>query len=202
LRRYLLSLHVSPADEQGRTQVGKLAKEVQKQTGKSVALAYVDQGYTGEQTAEAAKKQKIELAVVKLPEAKRGFVLLPRRWVGERSFAWPHTFPPPGEGLRAPGVDAKGNASSRIRDRHAGSSGQLERKCITLSSNAPKIGADLSPGRFFSHCCGSSKVTPQSRRAGASVRQMQTRPTGLRRTQRWPAREQPRSYQSTRCPSG
>jgi transposase len=85
---HLLSLHVTAADEQDRTQVGKLAKDVQKQTGKSVELAYVDQGYTGEQAAEAAKKQKIELAVVKLPEAKRGFVLLPRRWVGERSFAW------------------------------------------------------------------------------------------------------------------
>jgi transposase len=85
---YLLSLHVTAADEQDRTQVGKLAKDVQKQTGRSVELAYVDQGYTGEQAAEAAKKQKIELAVVKLPQAKRGFVLLPRRWVGERSFAW------------------------------------------------------------------------------------------------------------------
>jgi transposase len=26
--------------------------------------------------------------VVKLPEAKKGFVLLPKRWVVERSFAW------------------------------------------------------------------------------------------------------------------
>ena len=43
---------------------------------------------TGERPAEAARQQKIELAVVKLPEAKRGFVLLPRRWVAERSFAW------------------------------------------------------------------------------------------------------------------
>jgi transposase len=85
---YLLSLHVTPADRQDRDQVGKLAKDVQKQTGKSVELAYVDQGYTGERPAEAAREQKIELAVVKLPEAKRGFVLLPRRWVGERSFAW------------------------------------------------------------------------------------------------------------------
>ena len=85
---YLLSLHVTAADEQDRTQVGKLARDVQKQTGKSVELAYVDQGYTGEQAAEAARKQKIELGVVKLPEAKRGFVLLPRRWVAERSFAW------------------------------------------------------------------------------------------------------------------
>ena len=85
---HLLSLHVTPADEQDRAQVGKLAREVQKQTGRSVELAHVDQGYTGDQAADAAAKQKIELAVVKLPEAKRGFVLLPRRWVAERSFAW------------------------------------------------------------------------------------------------------------------
>jgi transposase len=85
---YLLSLHVTAADQQDRAQVGKLAKDVQKQTGKSVELAFVDQGYTGEKPTEAARKQKIELSVVKLPEAKRGFVLLPRRWVVERSFAW------------------------------------------------------------------------------------------------------------------
>jgi transposase len=85
---HLLSLHVTAADEQDRQQVGKLAKDVQKQTGKSVELAYVDQGYTGERPAEAAAKQRIELSVVKLPEAKRGFVLLPRRWVVERSLAW------------------------------------------------------------------------------------------------------------------
>lgn len=30
----------------------------------------------------------IELQVVKLAEAKKGFVLLPKRWVVERSFAW------------------------------------------------------------------------------------------------------------------
>lgn len=85
---HLLSLHVTAANEQDRDQVGKLARDVQKQTGKSVELAYVDQGYTGDRPAGAAQKQKIELEVVKLPEAKRGFVLLPRRWVVERSFAW------------------------------------------------------------------------------------------------------------------
>jgi transposase len=85
---HLLSLHVTAANQQDRDEVGKLAKEVQKQTGKSVDLAFVDQGYTGERAAEAAQKHKIELSVVKLPEAKRGFVLLPRRWVVERSFAW------------------------------------------------------------------------------------------------------------------
>jgi len=85
---HLLALHVTPADEQDRTQVKKIARDVQKVTGRSVELAFVDQGYTGEKPMEDAKKQGIELHVVKLPEAKRGFVLLPRRWVGERSFAW------------------------------------------------------------------------------------------------------------------
>jgi len=85
---YLLSLHVTPANQQDREQVGQLAKDVQKQTGKSVELAYVDQGYTGDNPTAAAQAQAIELSVVKLPHAKRGFVLLPRRWVVERSFAW------------------------------------------------------------------------------------------------------------------
>ena len=85
---YLLSRHVTPANKQDREQVGKLARYVQKQTGKSVELAFVDQGCAGETANQAANKQKIELSVVKLPEAKRGFVLLPRRWVVERSFGW------------------------------------------------------------------------------------------------------------------
>jgi transposase len=85
---HLLSLHVTAASEQDRAQVQKLAEDVQKETGESVELAYVDQGYTGEKPAEDAQRQKIELSVVKLPQAKRGFVLLPRRWVVERSFAW------------------------------------------------------------------------------------------------------------------
>lgn len=85
---HLLALRVTAADEQDRDQVGKLSKDVQTQTDRPVELAYVDQGYTGEAPAAAAAKQRIELSVVKLPEARRGFVLLPRRWVVERSFAW------------------------------------------------------------------------------------------------------------------
>ena len=48
----------------------------------------MDQGYTGDEPAAAAAEHGIRLEVVKLPEAKHGFVLLPRRWVVERSFAW------------------------------------------------------------------------------------------------------------------
>ena len=84
----LLALHITPADEQDRAQVDELAQAVQEATGSHVELAFVDQGYTGDEPAQAAKAHGMRLEVVKLPEAKRGFVLLPRRWVVERSFAW------------------------------------------------------------------------------------------------------------------
>jgi transposase len=89
---HLLALHVTPADEQDRAQVTRLAEQVQAATGEAVELAFVDQGYTGERPAADAAEQGIELSVVKLPEARRGFVLLPRRWVAERSFAWAARF--------------------------------------------------------------------------------------------------------------
>jgi transposase len=80
---HLLALHVTPGDEQDREQVEKLAQAIQEATGESVELAYVDQSYSGEEPAEKAEKQGIRLEVVKHPEARRGFVLLPRRWVVE-----------------------------------------------------------------------------------------------------------------------
>src|SRR3954447_11771422 len=89
---HLLALHVTPADEQDRGQVARLAEAVQEATGDSVELAYVDQGYTGPDAEIAAAEEGIELEVVKLPNAKRGFVLLPRRWVVERSFGWAARF--------------------------------------------------------------------------------------------------------------
>lgn len=85
---HLLALTVTPANEQERAQVAALAAQVQEATGDSVEVAFVDQGYTGEEAAAAAEQHGICLDVVKLPTAKRGFVLLPRRWVVERSFAW------------------------------------------------------------------------------------------------------------------
>jgi transposase len=89
---HLLALVVTPASEQERDQVEELARQVQQVTGESVELAYVDQGYTGDEAAEAAASHGIRLEVVKHSEAKRGFVLLPRRWVVERSFAWAARF--------------------------------------------------------------------------------------------------------------
>jgi transposase len=85
---HLLALMVTPANEQDRQQVEELARQVQDVTGHSVEIAFVDQGYTGDQPLQDAAQFGIQLEVVKLPDAKRGFVLLPRRWVVERSFGW------------------------------------------------------------------------------------------------------------------
>lgn len=89
---HLLALRVTAANEQERAQVAALAARVQEVTGDTVELAFVDQGYTGKDTAADAATHGIRLEVVKLPDAKRGFVLLPRRWVVERSFAWAARF--------------------------------------------------------------------------------------------------------------
>ena len=89
---HLLALTVTPADQGDREQVAALAEQVQQTTGNTVEMAYVDQGYTGPNAAEAAAQHGLRLEVVKHPMAKRGFVLLPRRWVVERSFAWAARF--------------------------------------------------------------------------------------------------------------
>lgn len=89
---YLLALLVTPANEQERDQVGELSRQVQEITGQNVEVAFVDQGYTGEEAQAAAGERGIRLEVVRLPQTKRGFVLLPRRWVVERSFAWKSRF--------------------------------------------------------------------------------------------------------------
>jgi transposase len=85
---HLLTLKVTAANEQERAQVEELAAEVQALTSGEVEICFADQGYTGEEPKQVAAELGMQLEIIKLPDAKRGFVLLPRRWVVERSFAW------------------------------------------------------------------------------------------------------------------
>jgi transposase len=87
-----LALRVTPANIDERIEVEGLLKTVQAVTGGAVEVAFADQGYEGEKPAEAAAAQGVDLIVVKLPEAKKGFVLLPKRWIVGRSFAWTARF--------------------------------------------------------------------------------------------------------------
>jgi len=89
---HLMALCVTPANCQDRSQVEALCDAVQEVTGHSVQVAFVDGGYRGQDVQQEAAKHKIKLDVVKVPEAHKGFVLLPKRWVVERSFAWATRF--------------------------------------------------------------------------------------------------------------
>lgn len=89
---HLLALHVTAAAIQDRSRVAALATTVHEVTGDAVEVAFVDQGYTGAQAAQDAQAHHRRLEVVKLPEANKGFVLLPRRWVVERRNAWAARF--------------------------------------------------------------------------------------------------------------
>ena len=85
---HLLAVLVTPANQQERAQVAELCLQVQQATNWNVELAYADQGYTGAEPEQQAGAEGIQLQVVKHTQAKRGFVLLPRRWVVERTFGW------------------------------------------------------------------------------------------------------------------
>lgn len=106
-------LVVHPANDQDRAQVAEVADAVQAETGETVDLAYVDQGYTGEAPRQAAADHGIQLEVVKLPQAKRGFVLLPRRWVVERGFWLDEPLPATGAGPGALGGGSQGLSPDR-----------------------------------------------------------------------------------------
>ncbi len=82
------ALHVTPVSAEDHGEAKRLARTVQAVTNNTIELGWVDQGYTGARAINAAARHGIALEVVKLPEAKRGFVLLLRRWVIERSLAW------------------------------------------------------------------------------------------------------------------
>ena len=83
-----LAVHASAADEQDRAHVAPLLEKVQEVTGGNIELAYADQGYAGEDAAKAADAEGIELVAVKRPPGQKGFMVLPKRWVVERSFGW------------------------------------------------------------------------------------------------------------------
>jgi len=85
---HISMLQGTPADVQDRAQVAGLAEAVQAAAEETVDVADVDQSYTGAGAAEDAAVHVIRLDVARLPGAKRGFVLLPRRWVVERNVAW------------------------------------------------------------------------------------------------------------------
>jgi transposase len=85
---YSLAMESSPADEQDRTHAAPLIEKMQDATGGSIEIAYADQAYSGQDTAQAVAEKGVVLVIVKREKNQKGFVVLPKRWVVERSFGW------------------------------------------------------------------------------------------------------------------
>ena len=55
---------------------------------KKLRLIWVDGGYRGQLLDWVAQRCRFHLRVVLRLQEQKGFVVLPRRWVVERTFAW------------------------------------------------------------------------------------------------------------------
>ena len=86
----VLSAVVHSAHVQDRSGAELVLEKAASQTScHRLKKVWADGGYSGEKLAKLASKLGIELEVVKRSdEAKHKFVVLPRRWVVERTHSW------------------------------------------------------------------------------------------------------------------
>jgi transposase len=82
-----LALAVHPANIQDRDGLALVCARLRRRFP-WLAHLFADGGYQGAVAAAAAAAERLRLEIVKRPADLKGFAVLPRRWVVERSFAW------------------------------------------------------------------------------------------------------------------
>jgi transposase len=84
-----IKCRITPANVQDRDALATLLAEVSRKSP-WVKLAFVDGGYAGDETARAAfEASRIRISVVRRTDrAVKGFIVLPKRWIVERTFGW------------------------------------------------------------------------------------------------------------------
>ena len=84
----MIGLVVTPGDIQDRDVAAPLLKVVRRMFP-SLARAIADGAYQGEATADDVRAEaNIPLEIVKRSDTAKGFVLLPKRWIVERTLGW------------------------------------------------------------------------------------------------------------------
>lgn len=86
----ILAVVVHPADVQDRDGA-KLVLGLLKGRFSRLRLIWADGGYAGhlvEWVRDLRTRNRLRLEIVKRSDDAKGFVVLPRRWVVERTFAW------------------------------------------------------------------------------------------------------------------
>ena len=83
----VLKAFVTEADYQDRT-VASWLVPLLPETFPRLKKLWADGGYSGEWLEQLPADFPIRLEISTPPKGQRGFTLLPRRWVVERTFAW------------------------------------------------------------------------------------------------------------------
>jgi putative transposase len=86
----LLALQVTPANVQDRDGARLLLAPLANRYG-WLKKIWADGGYAGALEGEVAnlpRHRQIDLEIVKRSDAAKGFEVLPRRWIVERTFGW------------------------------------------------------------------------------------------------------------------
>jgi transposase len=84
----VINFAISPADVQDRDMIAALLA-IAKRRCPTLAHAVADGGYRGAATAAAVREEAgLPLEIVKRSDTAKGFVVLPKRWIVERTFGW------------------------------------------------------------------------------------------------------------------
>lgn len=85
---WLLAVLVTAASVQDRDAGHRLLALLRERFTRSITLVWADGGYAGRLITWAATVLALTVTVVKRTDDVRGFIVLPRRWVVERTFGW------------------------------------------------------------------------------------------------------------------
>jgi transposase len=84
-----IECQISPADMQDRDALAPVLRQVRRKSP-FVTMSFIDSGYNGDEAQRAAfEASRISVTVVKRNDKQiKGFIVLPKRWVVERTFGW------------------------------------------------------------------------------------------------------------------
>ena len=88
---FILLLQVTSADVQDRDGARLLLLEKLQNTFGWLRVIWADGGYTGKLVGEIAaiiRHLKVKLEIIKRSDDVKGFKILPKRWIVERTFGW------------------------------------------------------------------------------------------------------------------
>ena len=116
------------------SRVGKLAKDVQKQTGRVSGVGLCGSGLHGRKSCRGSRKARDQIISGEITRGQARLCVIAQAMGGGTQLRMAGAFSPTGEGLREAGIYIGRNAFGRFHFYHAGSTVQIGRKCITRSS--------------------------------------------------------------------